>query len=227
MLIRKLFRFENAHVVRSCSTRRCSHSIHGHSYKVELLLEAHALDNGQMIYDFGLLKENVHDLIDVFDHTVALWSGDDPAYLETMRRHSERWVLMPVSPSAEQFSRLFFRLVDTALSQTDMNNGEGDVRLHSVIVHETETGYAQCFREDADNPRMGYIDLDAIDFAPAITRKWRDPGLFERLKRGAHRALDRSVDPAKVSIDASKFSEDVAHTNNELVRGYKAIPNEF
>lgn len=144
-----------------------------------------------------------------------------------MRRHSERWVLMPVSPSAEQFSRLFFRLVDTALSQTDMNNGESDVRLHSVIVHETETGYAQCFHEDADNPRMGYIDLDAIDFAPAITRKWRDPGLFERLKRGAHRALDRSVDPAKVSIDASKFSEDVAHTNNELVRGYKAIPNEF
>ena len=227
MLIRKLFRFENAHIVRGCSTRRCSHSIHGHSYKVELLLEAHALDNGQMIYDFGLLKENVHDLIDAFDHTVALWSGDDPAYLETMRRHSERWVLMPVSPSAEQFSRLFFRLVDTALSQTDMNNGESDVRLHSVIVHETETGYAQCFREDADNPRMGYIDLDAIEFAPTIVRKWCDSGLFERLKRGAHRALDRSVDPAKVSIDASEFSEDVAHTNNELVRGYKTIQDEF
>ncbi|HBO79718.1 MAG TPA: 6-carboxytetrahydropterin synthase QueD, partial [Cupriavidus sp.] len=28
MLIRKLFRFENAHIVRGCSTRRCSHSIH-------------------------------------------------------------------------------------------------------------------------------------------------------------------------------------------------------
>lgn len=30
MLIRKLFKFENAHIVRGCSTRRCSHSIHGH-----------------------------------------------------------------------------------------------------------------------------------------------------------------------------------------------------
>ncbi len=184
MLIRKLFKFENAHIVRGCSTRRCSHSIHGHSYKVELLLEAHAFDNGQMIYDFGLLKGHVRDLIDAFDHAVALWSGDDPGYLDTMRRHSERWVLIPVSPSAEQFSRLFFRLVDTALSLTDMVNGEADVRLHSVIVHETETGYAQCFREDADNPRMGLIDLDAIEFAPAILAQWRDPGLFERLKCG-------------------------------------------
>ncbi len=141
-----------------------------------------------MVYDFGLLKGHVRDLIDAFDHSVALWSGDDPDYLDTMCRHSERWVLIPVSPSAEQFSRLFFRLVDTALSLTDMANGEADVRLQSVIVHETETGYAQCFREDADNPRMGLIDLDAIEFAPAILAQWRDPGLFERLKCGQHLA---------------------------------------
>nr|WP_175801414.1 6-carboxytetrahydropterin synthase [Burkholderia anthina] len=181
MLIRKLFRFENAHIVRGCSTRRCSHSIHGHSYKVELLLEAHALDNGQMVYDFGLLKGDVRDLIDAFDHAVTLWSGDDRDYVDSMRRHSERWVLLPVSPSAEQFSRVLFRLVDAVLSGTAMSNGEADVRLHSVIVHETETGYAQCFRDDAFNPRMGRIELDAIVFSPAIAAQWRDPGLFERL----------------------------------------------
>lgn len=184
MLIRKLFKFENAHIVRGCTTRRCSHSIHGHSYKVELLLEAHALDHGQMIYDFGLLKGHVRDLIDAFDHSVALWSGDDTDYLDAMRKHSERWVLIPVSPSAEQFSRLFFCLVDAALSLTEMANGEADVKLHSVIVHETETGYAQCFREDAHNARMGCIDLNAIKFAPAITEKWLNPDLFEQIQRG-------------------------------------------
>lgn len=188
MLIRKLFKFENAHIVRGCSTQRCAYSIHGHSYKVELLLEAHALDHGQMVYDFGLLKGDIRDLIDAFDHAVALWSGDDPDYLEAMRKHSERWVLIPVSPSAEQFSRLFFRLVDTALSLTVMANGEEDVRLHSVIVHETETGYAQCFREDAENMRMGPIALTAITFSPAIVQEWHDPGLFERLQRGERRA---------------------------------------
>lgn len=184
MLIRKLFKFENAHIVRSCSTRRCSHSIHGHSYKVELLLEAHAFDNGQMIYDFGLLKGHIHDLVDAFDHAIALWSGDDPDYLAAMRQHSERWVVIPVSPSAEQFSRLFFCLVDAVLILTEKTNGEADVRLHSVIVHETDTGYAQCFREDARNPRMGLIDLNSITFATAITEKWADPHLFSRILRG-------------------------------------------
>jgi len=193
MLIRKLFRFENAHIVRGCSTRRCSHSIHGHSYKIELLLEAHSLDHGQMVYDFGLLKGGAFTLIDAFDHAVTLWTGDDPAYLASMRQHSERWVLIPVSPSAEQFSRLFFRLVDAVLATTALRNGEGYVRLHSVIVHETETGYAQCFREDAENPRMGRIELESIVFAPAITAQWCDAALFERLKRACGLARQESA----------------------------------
>lgn len=184
MLIRKLYKFENAHIVRGCSTRRCSHSIHGHSYKVELILQAHALDQGQMVYDFGLLKMGVRDLIDAFDHAVAIWNDDDPAYVAACQTFSERWVMLPVSPSAEQFSRLFFCLVDRLLSQTEMVNGEAEVVLYSVIVHETETGYAQCFRDDIDNPSMGEIDLEKIFFSEAITSVWPDPQLFEKIKRG-------------------------------------------
>ena len=56
MRIRKLFKFENAHIVRNCSSERCKHSIHGHSYQIELILEATRLDHGQMVYDFGLLS---------------------------------------------------------------------------------------------------------------------------------------------------------------------------
>ncbi|RVU51053.1 6-carboxytetrahydropterin synthase [Pseudomonas syringae] len=182
MLIRKLFKFENAHIVRGCSTRRCSHSIHGHSYKVELILKANALDNGQMVYDFGLLKGEVKDLIDAFDHSVALWTRDDSDYLASVKRHSERWVQIPVSPSAEQFSRLLFRLVEAVLTQTEMKNGEEGVRLHSVIVHETDTGYAQCFKEDVENVSMGLIDLEQIEFSPAVTAEWQDPSLFHRLR---------------------------------------------
>lgn len=202
MLIRKLFRFENAHIVRGCSSERCARSLHGHSYRVELLLEAHALDRGQMVYDFGLLKGDVRSLIDAFDHAITLWSGDDDEYLDAMRRHSARWVLIPVSPSVEQFSRLFFRLADAALSLTDMRNGEEGVRLHSVIVHETDTGYAQCFRDDVDNPRMGRIDLDAITFSPAIRGEWPDPTLFERLRRGERRANPPPCGQAKENARA-------------------------
>lgn len=182
MLIRKLFKFENAHIVRGCSTRRCSHSVHGHSYKIEVILHADALDDGQMVYDFGLLKRDVRELIDAFDHSVAIWEGDDPDYVASMRKYSERWVMIPVSPSAEQFARLIFRLVDAAIATAVMSNGEGDVCLHSVIVHETDTGYAQCFRNDVENPRMGLINLDRIQFSPAITQQWLDPEMFDRLR---------------------------------------------
>ena len=90
MLIRKLFKFENAHIVRGCTTQRCSQNIHGHSYKVEVILESNYLDDGQMVYDFGLTKLAIKELIDSFDHGITLWSKDDPAYLEAMKRHSAR-----------------------------------------------------------------------------------------------------------------------------------------
>lgn len=184
MLIRKLFRFENAHIVRNCSSDRCRRSIHGHSYQVEVLLEAQALDHGQMVYDFGLMKGDIRTLIDSFDHAVAYWDQDDAEYLEACRKFSARWIALPVSPSAEQFSRVFFALVDRVLSLTDMVNGEEGVTLHSVIVHETATGYAQCFRADIENPRMGALPLERIVFSDQVQAEWPDATLWQRLLSG-------------------------------------------
>ncbi len=89
MIIRKLFKFENAHVVRGCSTQRCRASIHGHSYKVEVLFESKYLDNGQMVYDFGLMKRGMKELIDSFDHGVAIWDGDDASIYRVDERALE------------------------------------------------------------------------------------------------------------------------------------------
>jgi 6-pyruvoyltetrahydropterin/6-carboxytetrahydropterin synthase len=184
MIIRKLFKFENAHIVRGCSTQRCRASLHGHSYKVEVLFESDYLDNGQMVYDFGLMKQGIKDLIDSFDHAIALWDGDDEHYLADMKRHSNRWVQIPVSPSAEQFSRLIFVMVDKLFWFTTTVNGEKMVKLASIIVHETETGYAQCFRGDAYSEKMGLIDLERIVFSDEIREGWSDPRLWERVKSG-------------------------------------------
>lgn len=181
MIIRKLFKFENAHIVRGCSTVRCRSSIHGHSYKVELLFESNFLDNGQMVYDFGLMKQNMKLLIDSFDHAIALWNGDDTEYKEDMKKHSQRWIEIPVSPSAEQFSRLFFVVIDKLLGLTNFVNNEKEVKLHSVIVHETETGYAQCFAEDAYSLAMGEINLEEIQFSQAIVDDWADRELWKKI----------------------------------------------
>lgn len=182
MIIRKLFKFENAHVVRNCSTRRCALSLHGHSYRVELLLTATRLDNAGMILDFGLLKGAIKELIDSWDHAACFWDRDDPEYIAFIQWHSERWVSMPVNPSAEQFSRVFFVLVDAVLAATEFGNGEQGVALDSVIVHETDTGYAQCWRSDALDPGMGgAIALDQIVFSDAIRDEWSDPHLWARI----------------------------------------------
>jgi len=184
MIIRKLYKFENAHIVRGCTSRRCSKSIHGHSYKVELFFTASTLDNGQMVYDFGLTKGMIKDFIDAFDHAITLWSGDNPNYLEDMKKWSERWVELPVNPSAEQFARVFFLIIDRVLHQTIMVNGESKVTLDSVIVHETDTGYAKANKEDAYDNSMGLIELDKIIFSEPIKREWKNPDMFDELLKG-------------------------------------------
>ena len=175
---------KNAHIVRNCTSDRCSRSIHGHSYKVELILQANALDNGQMVYDFGLLKSHIKELIDSFDHAITFWDKDNPDYIRACQAFSARWVSLPVSPSAEQFSRVIFFWADKVLTNTTTQNGEADVSVYSVIVHETDTGYAQCFREDVDNPRMGVLSLDDFVFSEQVRAEWSDPAMFDKLKRG-------------------------------------------
>jgi len=181
MIIRKMFKFENAHIVRGCSTVKCRSSLHGHSYRVELLFESNFLDNGQMVYDFGLMKQNMKDIIESFDHAVALWSADEEEYLSDMKRHSKRWVELPVSPSAEQFSRVLFVMIDRLLTLTSSSNGEREVALNSIIVHETQTGYAQCFKEDAYSKNMGIINLEDIKFSEEVLNDFKDSSLFEKM----------------------------------------------
>ena len=181
MQICKLFKFENAHIVRRCTSNRCKNSIHGHSYKVEVMLESDFLDNGQMVYDFGLTKVYMKDLIDSFDHSIAFWDADEKGYIDSIKKYSQRWVSLPVSPSAEQFCRVIFVMIDRLLLQTKMANGEKNVKLHSVTVHETDTGYARGFREDAYSEKMGLIELEDIIFSAQIKSEWKDSKMWDKL----------------------------------------------
>ena len=184
MIIRKLYRFEAAHIVRNCSSDRCKYSVHGHSFRCELLLTADRLDRGQMVYDFGLLKGGVKDFLDGFDHASLFWDKEEPAYIKAMKEHSKRWVSLPVSPTAEQLTRVIFVAVQALLDNTVKANGDDTARVHSVILHETETGYAQCFRQDAYDPQMGEIDLKDIVFSTQAKAEWADPKMWDKLLKG-------------------------------------------
>lgn len=184
MIIRKLYRFEASHIVRNCSSDRCKYSVHGHSFRCELLLTADRLDRGQMVYDFGLLKGGVKDFLDGFDHAALFWNREPAAYAKAMKDNSKRWVSLPVSPTAEQLSRVIFVAVQAMLDNTVKTNGDDTARVHSVILHETETGYAQCFRQDAYDAQMGEIDLKDVLFSPQVKAEWSDPKMWEKLLKG-------------------------------------------
>ena len=178
MIIRKLFKFEGAHIVRNCSSERCKKSIHGHSYVVEVFFTGKGLDNGQMIMDFGLMKGTIKDFIDGFDHAYSMWNKESDEFQSFMTNHSNRWIKMPVSPSAEAYSLMFLYVIDKIVKATEFNNGEIDVEVSSVRVHETATGYAESFRDDLD---WFQYDLDDIKLSEGITSEFKDPEMFNKL----------------------------------------------
>lgn len=157
MIIRKLFRFEGAHLVRNCTSERCRENIHGHSYIVEVFITSDRLDKGCMVMDFSRLAR-VKEFIDRFDHTYSLWKEEDETFKTFIRKYNKRVAELPVSPSSEGFALLFFYAIDRILQDMEPVNGEGQVRLHSVRVHETATGYAEAFRED-----LAWVDFTLED----------------------------------------------------------------
>jgi 6-pyruvoyltetrahydropterin/6-carboxytetrahydropterin synthase len=179
MIIRKLFKFEGAHIVRDCSSNRCKKSLHGHSYIVEVFITSRGIDNGGMVMDFGLMKGTIGDLIDSFDHCYSMWSKEKPEFKEFIKAQSERWVEMPVSPSAEMYSLMLFYIISRIIFSTTFNNGENRVSVHSVRVHETATGYAESFVEDMQYWEWG---LESIIFSEGVTSEWKDPLMYEKLK---------------------------------------------
>ncbi len=178
MIIKKSFRAENAHVVRNCTSERCSLNIHGHSYLFEIFLTSDSLDGASMIMDFGLLKGTVKDIIDSFDHAYSMWNKESDEFQEFIKKNNARYIIMPVSPSAEMISLMFFFIIDKILQNTQFNNGEGNIQLSSVRVHETATGYAESFREDL---KMWDYQLEDIIFSQQIKEEWKDPEMYNKL----------------------------------------------
>lgn len=178
MIIRKLFKFNGQHIVRNCSSERCKKSIHSHSYKVEVFFTSKGFDNGQMLVDFGLMKGTIKDFIDSFDHAYSIWNKESEEFEMFMKTNSDRWIEMPVSPSAEQYSLLFLYVIDKIVNATEFNNGESKVNVSSVRVHETATGYAEAFRNDLE--WVNY-DLDDIIFSDDIKEEWGDCLMYNKL----------------------------------------------
>jgi 6-pyruvoyltetrahydropterin/6-carboxytetrahydropterin synthase len=182
MIIRKQFKFEGAHIVRDCSSDRCKESIHGHSYIVEVFFTSNKLDNGMMIVDFGLLKGTIGDFLDSFDHSYSFWRKESDEFKSFIKNNCARWVEMPISPSAEGYALMFLSIIRRIVDLTCFNNGEGDVEVSSVRVHETATGYAEAFQEDLAD--FEEIHATQILFSDQVKKEWKDPEMWNKIMYG-------------------------------------------
>jgi 6-pyruvoyltetrahydropterin/6-carboxytetrahydropterin synthase len=171
MQIRKLFKYEMGHIVRNAWSRRCAHSAHGHSYQVEFTFCSDSLDNGGMVTDFGFIKKYMHPFVDSFDHAFCLWDRPEDAHLiEFFPQHFERVIITPFSSTAELQAAMFYRYGEMCLSRMPWANGEHDVQMQSVRVHETTTGWAEATQKDRQ--LITCDEMLNIKFSPGIIAEW-------------------------------------------------------
>lgn len=169
MEIRKLFNVEAAqHVVRNATSYRCSHSVHNHGAIIEVFLTSNKLDNGGMIVDFGILKGAIKQWIDSFDHCMCFWNKDNEEYKSDMKKWNDRWIELPINPSAENLALYICFMVNKILEATEFNNGEGNVVCSKVIYHETSTGYAEAKITDF---HLLPTDLNTT-YSQGVTEDW-------------------------------------------------------
>lgn len=126
--IRKSFKFEMAHVLSNSYSKECR-KIHGHSYKMEVIISCLSLNKDGMVIDFKRLKEIVVDtIISKMDHAFVAEKG----------RTSIPHVAVPYNPTAENMVIDFFHRLRTPIKKEIPSFYRLTVRLH-----ETETGYAE------------------------------------------------------------------------------------
>ena len=189
MIIRKQFKFEMAHIVRKAWSQRCSRSVHGHSYLLEMFLsdECGELDDAQMVVDFGAVKVLFNDLIDSFDHSLCFWKlPEDQKIIDFSIENFERVIVTPFNPSAEMQADFFLKAFNKILEVNKVQqlvdlNGAKAPLVKSVRIHETTTGWAEADLF-ALNKGTAFNDLSqSIYFSPAIQKDWKYPELLKEI----------------------------------------------
>lgn len=163
MIIRKLYKFEAGHIVRGCNSIRCSHSQHGHSYKVEVFFESDELTDYGMVIDFGDLKK-IKEFLDRFDHSYHFWNKESEEFKNFHRKYDSRNIELPFSPSAENYSIYFFKAIQDIVRKEKYDNKKA--KCVAVRVHETDTGYAEA--NELDLYLHDYYKLEDIKFSEGI-----------------------------------------------------------
>jgi 6-pyruvoyltetrahydropterin/6-carboxytetrahydropterin synthase len=98
-------------------------NVHGHNYRVRIVLEGEELDHAGLLVDFSDLKRTMRAIIEKLDDTFL---NDVPPFDK-------------LNPSAENMARYFFQEISR-----DLHGGarQNPVRVAEVKIWETDTATA-------------------------------------------------------------------------------------
>jgi len=142
----RIFEIENGHML-SKHPDKCQFP-HGHSRRVECILEAPDLDEREMVCDFKVLKLILGKFLDQYDHAMCM-NTDDPAYAIFKERFGERVIgYESEDPTSEVLARDIYTHLKQSL-QDYCQSPTGDfplrdtVKVVSVKLWETSSSWAE------------------------------------------------------------------------------------
>lgn len=121
---------------------------HGHTRRVEFVLEAEQLDANEMVCDFKIIKDAIGEWLDGFDHAMCMNTAD-PAYAEFKERYGERVIGFDnQDPTTEVMAKTIFDHCTQALQAYAGREDSkyflsSQVRVSSVRVWETSSSWAE------------------------------------------------------------------------------------
>ena len=121
---------------------------HGHTRKVEFVIEANELDENQMVCDFKIIKDAVGEWLDIFDHALCMNTAD-PAYEDFKARYGDRVIgFEDQDPTTELMARTIFDHAEKSMvAYTERTDARYPLRpaakLLSVRVWETSSSWAE------------------------------------------------------------------------------------
>lgn len=142
----KTLEIENGHML-SLHPDNCRFP-HGHTRKVEFVLEAGELDAVGMVCDFKIIKEAVGAYLESFDHALCM-NTDDKMYAVFKEAYGDRVIgFESTEPTTEVMAKDFFDACTRHLRQYSANPSAGyilrdNVKLVSVRVWETGNSWAE------------------------------------------------------------------------------------
>ena len=121
---------------------------HGHSRKIDIVLESAKLDENQMVCDFYLLDELIKPIVMRYDHKMCV-NSDDPNFEQLKDMYGDKIIeFAKTDPTTEIMAKTIFdelkRELEDQLSNSDSKYPfSADIKLVKIRIYETSDSWAE------------------------------------------------------------------------------------